>query len=132
MTPNFQIFRNEKLFFLQIWSYFHRKVPKFRKILIILAHFDLFSPDAPLFISLLSPNATGFRSLSLTPIFISYWKCPPLFALQACLCTTRVRVGPISQMQKMQTWKKVCFCKRPLPSTGDTEIGLQDNNWVTF
>ncbi len=73
MTPNFwKLFSTKTYFFLKSGAiyYFHRKVAKFRKILIILSHFDLLLPDAPTFFSSLSPNALGFGRLSLTPVSI--------------------------------------------------------------
>ncbi len=49
--------QRKNIFFHQIWSNFHRNVSKLMKILIILTHFGLLSPDAPTFFNSLSLNA---------------------------------------------------------------------------
>ena len=61
------------LFFLHIWSYFHQKAAKFMKMLILLAHFDLLSLNAPTFFSPHShrmPLGSKVSALHLYPFYI--------------------------------------------------------------
>ena len=83
MTPNLWFilpilnwfFCNENLFLLRIWNCFHQNAPKFRKTLIILAPFDLLSPETPLFSLPLTECPCG--NLNLHP----FWSVPGVYTL---------------------------------------------------
>ncbi len=84
MTPNLSTFSSRKAILssnLELFSpkgeISHRKVAKFRQILIILTHFDPLSPDAPTFFLFALTECPWVRKSQPYTYIHFILKCPP-------------------------------------------------------